>query len=76
VEGVKMAVNQDELAICRRRGHAPFLRGLRGWTQCEWCGMWLREKTIVEEREDDPPESERNSLNKLFRDKDKPSETD
>lgn len=50
-------VNQEELAICRRRGrHAIFLGS--GWVQCKWCGMWLRGLTTIEEREDEPPEEE------------------
>jgi hypothetical protein len=51
-------INQDELAICRRRGHAARLIRDDGWIQCEACGMWLREKRTIEEREDEPPEEE------------------
>jgi len=50
-------INPEELAICRRRGHAE-LATPRGWAQCKWCAMWLREKRTVEEREDEPPEEE------------------
>ena len=50
-------VNPQELDICRRRGHgAPLLR--EGWMQCRWCGMWLRAKQVIEEREDEPPQKE------------------
>jgi hypothetical protein len=47
-------VDQTELEICRRRGHSG--AQLLGWTQCAWCGTWLREVTTTEEREDDPVE--------------------
>jgi hypothetical protein len=52
-------VNPEELAICRRRGHKVLMTSLAGgWMPCEACGMWLREKRILEEREDEPPEEE------------------
>lgn len=51
-------INQDELAICRRRGHAARFVRDDGWIQCEACKMWLREKRTIEEREDEPPEDE------------------
>lgn len=63
-------VNQEELAICKRRGHSVNLRLLTsegGWNQCEWCGLWLREVRTVEEREDDPPEPERAQWQSLLR---------
>ena len=50
-------INEDELAICRRRRH-EVRPTTRGWTQCPACGMWLREKVIIEERLDEPPEDE------------------
>lgn len=50
-------INADELAICRRRGHTTRITE-RGWLQCGACGMWVREKRTVEEREDAPPENE------------------
>jgi hypothetical protein len=50
-------INPEELAICRRRGHVVLMSS-HGWTACTACGMWLREKHIVEEREDEPPEDE------------------
>jgi hypothetical protein len=34
------------------------------WSRCKWCGLWLRKKQILEEREDDPPKDEINSLSK------------
>jgi hypothetical protein len=46
-------VNPQELEICRRRGHKAEPRA--EWVQCKWCRMWLREKRIIEEREDEPP---------------------
>ena len=50
-------VDQEELAICRRRGHKAHVTDL-GWAQCDACGMWLREKRTLEEREDEPSEDE------------------
>lgn len=49
-------INREELDICRRRGHSR-LPGL-GWSPCESCGMWRREQRTIEEREDEPPQSE------------------
>jgi hypothetical protein len=49
-------INHKELAICRRRGHDG--GAYEGWTQCKWCGIWLREVRKMEEREDEPPEEE------------------
>jgi hypothetical protein len=52
-------INAEELVICRRRSHNPEAGfGMGGWVQCVSCGMWLREVTTIEEREDEPPESE------------------
>jgi hypothetical protein len=50
-------IDADELAICRRRGHAIHASD-SGWLQCGACGMWILEKRTIEEREDEPPESE------------------
>jgi hypothetical protein len=58
-------INQDELAICKRRGHVPEFGVQVGWTQCKWCGMWLREVRKTEEREDDPPEDDKSLYLKL-----------
>jgi hypothetical protein len=58
-------VNQEELAICRRRGHdATFLGD--GWIQCKWCGMWLRQRKLLDEQEDEPPQSEINLIAKFM----------
>ena len=55
----------EELTICKRRGHNAEV-GLRdGWVQCKWCGIWLREVLVLEEREDAPPAGERNQLVEL-----------
>ena len=53
-------VNPQELAICKKRGHAPKGLGLigGGWAQCQYCGMWLREVKTIEERENEPPKDE------------------
>lgn len=57
-------VNQEELAICKKRGHEySHIHGDQ-WAQCEWCGMWLREVRTIEEREDDPPKSEQSPLSR------------
>jgi hypothetical protein len=58
-------VNTEELAICKRRGHAAGPFPETGWTQCKWCGLWLREVRTIEEREDEPPENERSALARL-----------
>jgi hypothetical protein len=56
-------INQEELAICKRRGHSVMTIG-DGWDQCKWCGIWLRKVQVIEEREDPPSEKERNPLAK------------
>jgi len=61
-------INPDELAICRRRGHDAGILG-EGWSQCRWCGIWLREVRTIEEREDEPPENEQNPFGKLLRER-------
>ena len=59
-------INQEELAICRRRKHnIPYLISNDKWSQCKSCVMWLREKTTIEEREDTPPDDEIHSFHKL-----------
>jgi hypothetical protein len=60
-----MAVNQEERAICRRRGHDIEFVFTGGWVQCKWCGTWLRQIKTIEEREDAPPENERGPFAKL-----------
>jgi hypothetical protein len=56
-------VNQEELAICRRRGHVfeGKLRPDNGFYQCEKCRIWVRDVITREEREDDPPEEEQSA---------------
>jgi hypothetical protein len=49
-------VSAAELAICRRRGHSMIV-GKR-WSNCRFCGFWLREDRTFEEREDEPPNDE------------------
>lgn len=49
-------LDHEQLAVCRRRGHERPFRG--EWSQCRWCGLWLRERRQIEEREDEPPENE------------------
>ncbi len=50
-------ISQEELAICKQRGHTTHATD-EGWSQRKACGMWLREKRTLEEREDEPPEDE------------------
>jgi hypothetical protein len=64
-------VNSEELAICRKRGHYGRALG-RGWSQCHWCGMWVREVCTIEEREEEPPEDELDSLARMERWKKRP----
>ena len=49
-------MDTEELRICRRRGHRRTWG--EGWNQCKWCGLWLREKREIEEREGDPQADE------------------
>ena len=51
-------VNQEELAICRRRGHDLRPRVGDGFEPCPKCGMWIRDVITREEREEEPPEAE------------------
>ena len=67
-ETKKLLVNQEELAICRKRGHESGASLDKKWTRCTWCGIWLRSVGTIEEREDDPPKKER-SPSELLRDK-------
>jgi hypothetical protein len=62
-----MTINGDERAICKRRGHDAGMSLHLGWTQCKWCGVWLREVRTIEEREDAPPEDEQSPLRQLRR---------
>lgn len=58
-------VDQEELAICRRRGHHLVGIAADAWRQCKWCRIWVREVRKLEEREDDPPKEERDPLGRL-----------
>ena len=65
--GGKEMINQDELTICKRRGHDA--RGLAldsDWVQCKWCGTWLRQVKTIEERDDAPPKEEQSRLGRLL----------
>jgi len=63
-------INPEELAICRKRGHTLRAVSVRDkWAQCRWCGLWIRERLLLEEREDAPPEDEQSSLAKIIEDK-------
>ena len=52
-----MPVNEEELKICQRRGHGNSWISEK-WSQCQYCGLWLRAKKTIEEREDKPPDEE------------------
>ncbi len=59
-------INAEELAICKRRGHDFDGWSLsESWKQCKACGMWVRERRVIEEREDEPPEAELDPVVKL-----------
>jgi hypothetical protein len=58
-------IDQQEAAICKRRGHDVSLGMKHGWTQCKWCSAWLREVCTIEEREDTPPEDQHSVLGSL-----------
>ena len=60
-------INEDELAVCKRRGHDVFWGLHEGWVQCKWCGVWLREIRTMEEREDEPPEDEKSPAQRMRR---------
>jgi hypothetical protein len=58
----------DELEVCRRRSHKTSALSMMAdgkWGQCEWCGLWLRQITIVEESVDAPPMDERTAVERL-----------
>jgi hypothetical protein len=61
-------ISRDEVAVCRRRGHDTKAIGFMAdgrWGQCRWCGLWLRQITTVEEREDAPPQEEQNPMARM-----------
>jgi hypothetical protein len=62
-------INPEELAICKRRGHDGGYD--KAWSQCKWCGMWLRTVKVIEEREDEPPQAEQDQLHRLAREAEK-----
>jgi hypothetical protein len=47
-------IDQEELEICKHRGHVMAF-GHNGWGQCRECMIWVRENRSIEEREDKPP---------------------
>jgi hypothetical protein len=52
-------MDAEELEVCKRRGHSPLMG--KGWSKCEWCGLWMCEIHTIEEREDQPPRDEMES---------------
>ena len=56
-----MAIDEAALKICQQRGHEAGLLG-NTWSQCRWCGMWIREIKTIEERRDEPPLADQNPL--------------
>lgn len=63
VRNAKM-INPQELKICKERGHQVTSLD-EDWLPCLACGMWVREVRTIEEREDEPPVSERSVFWKL-----------
>jgi len=63
-------INTAELVICKRRGHDTPGLSFGYWEQCKFCKMWIREVRTIEEREDEPPASDRSPLSRA-----RPSET-
>jgi hypothetical protein len=59
-----MPVDENELEICRRRGHGAGILTPE-WNRCKWCGMWVREVRMIEERIEDPPRNEVGAWTKL-----------
>lgn len=60
-------IDPAEYQICKRRGHDGGLLGLsEKWSQCKWCGVWLRSVKVIEEREEEPPKADRNPLDKYM----------
>ncbi len=62
---MKQEINEAELEICRRRGHAVIPS--QYWNRCAHCGMWLREIRTVEERRTSPVDSELDPLDLLVK---------
>ena len=52
-------VNEEEFVICHRRGHSA-VGEVGTWTNCTFCGFWIREVAKPEERSDKPPDEEIN----------------
>lgn len=61
----KDGIDEKQLAICKQRGHHTRYLGDE-WSQCKWCGMWLREVRKIEERRDAPPADQQSSVQKLM----------
>jgi hypothetical protein len=57
-------IDKAEHEICKRRGHELGLMTKDKWSQCKWCHVWVRETTVHQERDDEPPEDEQNRLSK------------
>jgi hypothetical protein len=55
-------VDENELAMCKRRGHDAGLGAKVAWAQRKWCGTWIREVHRIEECEDPPLGDKRSSL--------------
>jgi hypothetical protein len=66
-------IDQEQAAICRIRGHK--LQGpdeLDRWKQCQCCHTWVRERRVLDEREDTPPKEEISIFHTLFEKQKKP----
>lgn len=53
-------INQEGAVICKRRGHDAGMGLKIGWSECKWCGTWLRELCTIEE--DTPPADQQSAL--------------
>lgn len=54
VRGDEEPIDQEELEICKRRGHV--FKWFDGWEQCSECKIWICETQKIEEREERPAE--------------------
>jgi len=46
-------IDSQQAAICLQRGHEEAPE--QGWQRCKWCGLWYRERRILEESAAIPP---------------------
>ncbi|HUQ93113.1 MAG TPA: hypothetical protein VM120_15635 [Bryobacteraceae bacterium] len=51
-------IHEEELAVCRRRGHEAGAVFAEWWVRCKPCGTWLRKVNTLQQRDETPPQSE------------------